>query len=167
MGVAVVVLLGGLWASILVPAAVKARRESSPIHSVDLFERSLGMLAPKTSAGPANVPGRYVMVLERPARVAGTARPSPVVERRKAILLRLLGAVPFTGLLALLGGGAFRLLFVASVIALVGYVGLLVQINVQRRQTAAKVRRLPTASREEIGTLQVERRPRAVGDWRS
>jgi hypothetical protein len=164
MGVAVVMLLGGLWASILVPAAVRARRESSPIHSVDLFERSLGMLAPKTSAGPANAPGRYVMVLERPARVARAGRASAAVERRKAILLRLAGAVPFTGLLALLGGGVFRMLFWLSVVALLGYVGLLLQINVRRMQTAQKVRRLPAAREATLAAHEHDRR--VVGSHR-
>ncbi|HWH32738.1 MAG TPA: hypothetical protein VNU01_08705 [Egibacteraceae bacterium] len=163
MGVAVVVLLGGLWASILVPAAVRARRESSPIHSVDLFERSLGMLAPKTSGGPANVPGRYVMVLERPARVARAGRSSSAVERRKAILLRLAGAVPFTGLLAILGGGLFRTLFLLSVVALLGYVGLLVQVNVRRMQATQKVRRLPV---RQMAPVAHERDSRAVGHGR-
>ena len=125
------------------------------------------MLAPRTTGGPANVPGRYVMVLERPARVARAGRRSPAVERRKAILMRLLGAVPFTGLLAVLGGGFFRTLFVASVIALVAYVGLLLQINAQRMQTAAKVRRLPSQRPYAPAAERMDRRPRAVGDWRS
>lgn len=125
------------------------------------------MLAPRTTGGPANVPGRYVMVLERPARVARAGRSSAAVERRKAILLRLLGAVPFTGLLAVLGGGLFRTLFIASVVALVGYVGLLLQINVRRMQTATKVRRLPAQRPYAPAAGSVDRRPRAVGDWRS
>ena len=124
------------------------------------------MLAPRTSGGPANVPGRYVMVLERPARVARAGRTSPAVQRRKAILVRLLGALPFTGLLALLGGGFFTTLFVVSVIALAGYVALLLFINAQRVQTAAKVRHLPTQRHEAPSAVRVERRPRAVGDWR-
>jgi hypothetical protein len=167
MGVAVVVLLGGLWASILVPAAVRARRETSPLHSVDHFERSMGMLAPKPSVGPANTPGRYVMVLERPSRLTGAARMSPAIERRKAVLLRLLGAVPITGILAWTSGGFFALLFRLSILALVAYVLLLVQVQSRRMQAARKLHHLPVRRQaEEPAAIRVDRRPRAVGGGR-
>jgi hypothetical protein len=149
MGFVVVVLLGGLWASILVPAAVRSRRESSPIHSVDLFERSMGMLAPTkptaSVAGSRQLPGRYVMVLERPGQVARGRMPSPALERRRTVLTRLLAAVPGCGLLALVAGGIFVTIFWLSVLALGGYVALLVQIQARRADAAAKLRRLPTA----------------------
>lgn len=162
MGVAVVVLLGGLWASILVPAAVRSRRESSPIHSVDLFERSMGMLAPRTPSGPANVPGRYVMVLERPSHVAGFGPHATAIERRKAILVRLVAAVPFTGVLALVAGGFFRTLFVMSILALGAYVGLLVQMQARKAEAARKLHRLPT--RAPVAAQRVQRPRRAVGE---
>lgn len=166
MGVAVVVLLGGLWASILVPAAVRARRETSPLHSVDHFERSMGMLAPKPSVGPANTPGRYVMVLERPSRLTGAVRMSPAVERRKAVLLRLAAAVPVTGILAWTSGGFFSMLFRLTLVALIGYVGLLVQLQSRRMQAARKLHHLPVRRVEEPATIRVDRRPRAAGGAR-
>lgn len=65
----VVVLLGGLWALILLPDAWREQRYGSPQNTVDKFEQSMSMLDP---ARP--LPGRHVMVLERPDRVA---RPEP------------------------------------------------------------------------------------------
>lgn len=127
----------------------------------------MGMLAPKPSVGPANTPGRYVMVLERPSRLTGAVRMSPAVERRKAVLLRLLAAVPITGLLAWTAGGVFALLFRVTLIALVGYVGLLAQMQSRKMQAARKLHHLPVRREaEQPSTIRVERRPRAVGGAR-
>lgn len=126
----------------------------------------MGMLAPKPSVGPANTPGRYVMVLERPSRLTGAVRMSPAIERRKAVLMRLLGAVPVTGILAWTTGGFFSLLFRLTLVALIGYVGLLVQMQSRRMQAARKLHHLPLRRVEEPATIRVDRRPRAVGGAR-
>lgn len=127
----------------------------------------MGMLAPKPSVGPANTPGRYVMVLERPSRLTGAVRMSPAVERRKAVLMRLAAAVPVTGILAWTSGGLFSLLFRLSILALVAYVLLLVQIQSRRMQAARTLRHLPVRRAvEEPANLRVDRRPRAAGGAR-
>lgn len=60
----VVVLLGGLWALILLPEAWRERRYGSPLNSVNAFELSMSRLAPVRP-----MPGGHVVVLERPDRV--------------------------------------------------------------------------------------------------
>lgn len=64
MSVMVVVLLGGLWALILLPGAWRERRYGSPLNSVNAFELSMSRLAPVRP-----MPGGHVVVLERPDRV--------------------------------------------------------------------------------------------------
>lgn len=148
MGLLVVILLTGLWASILLPAAVRSRRHFSPIHSVDEFERNMGMLAPKPTIGPVNqrpLPGRHVMVLDRPSAVTGLYRRNhSAVERRRMILFRLLGALAATGFVAVLFGGIFWNAFLIVLIAVAGYVGLLARMQMHRAEVERKIHRLPS-----------------------
>lgn len=175
MDVAVVVILVSLWAAILLPGLVRARRYGSPASSVSRFNGSMDLLE-RTSVGktkttrvaPAN--GRpAVPSPEAPAtwasnptphdrhgrrRLSGAARPGTVTARRRVVLLALAGlfaaalvSVPFLGSAGWVLAGV-----VAALLA--GYVATLRRIAV-RRQLARRVGNLESA--------RVLRRPGSAG----
>jgi hypothetical protein len=151
MNLLVVVLLAGLWASILLPGALRTRRDASPMNSIDQFERRMEMLAPDRLAGrtlgqrPPS--GRHVMVLDDAVAVtrAGTSAGTRArtLRRRRAMLVRLAAAVASTGLLAVVVGGPMNLLFAASFAVTGGYVAVLAQLRSREVDTRRVVRRLP------------------------
>ena len=140
MGWLVVVLLGGLWASILLPGALRARRGTSPLDSISAFERSMSLIAPLQHERP---PGRQVLVLADPGSVTGHSHRARVLARRRSVLRALAGAVVVTGALAPSVGGPFPLLLAASVVVFAGYVVELRRQRHRRLEARAKTRRLP------------------------
>lgn len=92
MSVVVVVLLVVLWAWILLPGAVRERRETSPVTSVSRFERSMAHLAranPVRSRrdGPAQPgPGHRIFVLDRPEAVVHGDASGRAARRRRQVL---------------------------------------------------------------------------------
>lgn len=160
MSVLVVVLLGGVWALILLPGPLQARRLGSPLNSIDAFEQSMSRLAP-----PRTPPGGHVVVLGHPdrdgrrqptpmpgrapqpappqtrvPRATGPPPPSPqTLERRRQVLATLAGATALTGVLGLLVGGMMWVLFVLAYAALSAYVALLVQIRSRREEAREKL----------------------------
>ena len=169
MNLAVVVLLGGLWASILLPGVLRARRDHSPLNSVDSFERSMSMLATHLKTPP----GRQVLVLEDPASVSGELSRARVMRRRRAVLYRLVVAVLASTTLAfLLGGGVFWAAPAVAALALAGYLGLLAEDHARRVEQSRKVRRMPHTERRYSATRPApptgsatagEQRPRRAG----
>jgi len=148
MSAVVVALLGGLWASILLPGALQARRENRPISSVHSFERSMSMLA-----GPARSPsGRRVLVLNHPATVAGKGSRARTARRRRTALARLALAVLATGALAAVLGGLAWLLFAAAVLGLGLYVLLLVEARAREVERRRKVRAIRPPARRVSAT---------------
>lgn len=157
MGSLVVLLLLGLWASILLPGLVRARREATPISSVSTFERCMSMLAPTAGRltagrvsrvrGAAPHPGRHVLVLRDAAAVATGRRRQRVLRRRRALLLRLLAATVATAAAAVVVGGWAWSVFAVVAASLVTYVGLLVQLREREAEVRRKVRRLPSGAR--------------------
>lgn len=164
MSVAVVVLLGGLWALILLPGAWRHHRHG-PLMSVDAFEQSMSRLAP-----PRTPPGGHVVVLGRPdqaggyvpvtprpsspprapapyqppARPPGPRGPSPqTLQRRRQVLGVLAAATVVTGIGGLAFGGIVWLLFVVAYAALFGYIALLVQMRSRREEAREKLHYLP------------------------
>jgi hypothetical protein len=149
MNLLVVVLLGGLWASILLPGALRARRHSSPVSSVDRFERSMGILAPDRLGSGQPRTGRHVLVLADPAHVALGSSRARTLRRRRLMLARLGGGTLVTGLAALLLGGLFTVLFAACAGVATGYVALLVHLRNGELDTRRTVRRLPVQASSE------------------
>lgn len=162
------VLLVGLWASILLPGAWRERRYGSPSISVHAFEQSMSSLAP-----PPRMPGGHVVVLERPDRVGESslsgrpvappqpvatrpprpvARPRPsagpspqTLERRRQVLGVLVVATVLTGIAGLWAGGIAWLFFLLAYVALFGYLALLAQLRARRDEARTKVRHLAPA----------------------
>lgn len=107
----------------------------------------MGMLAPKPTIGPVTqrpLPGRHVMVLDRPSALTGQyRRNNSAVERRRTILFRLLGTLGATGFVAVLFGGIFWNAFLIVLLAVGGYVGLLARLQMHRAEVERKIHRLP------------------------
>lgn len=158
----VIVLLAGLWASILLPGLWRERRGSDPLTSITSFERCMHLLAPRTAPSPARQqPGRHVMVLEEPSRVdpqrpASAAR---LARRRRAVLQWLLALIPATAVVALLLGGLAWGLPVAAGVLYGGYAAEDRRLR-RRARYRSRVRDLPL--RDTPPAYDV--RPRAVGE---
>ena len=89
MNLVVVGLLIGLWAWVLLPGLLRERRNSSPLDTVNSFERSMDRLAQtgleQTSAEPS---GRQILVLDDAERVVSGRARSRAEVRRRAVLAR-------------------------------------------------------------------------------
>ncbi len=142
MGIIVVLLLGGLWALILLPGALRSRRNSSPIDSILAFERSMSLLAPRRPG--ERRPGRHVMVLDRPASLTGRVR-ADVLARRRLALVGLAGATLLAAVLALLFGGVFEALFIVLALVFAVYVAVLRRRQARAAEIRAKIRHLHRA----------------------
>jgi hypothetical protein len=148
MSLLVVVLLAGLWLSILLPGTLRGRRGSSPMNSIDSFERSMGMLAlrsttplqPGLRIGKSPVAGRHVLILHDPGTIARSGPRTQVLRRRRMVLRRLIAAVAATVVPALVFGGAWWAPFALAGTALCGYVALLVHLAGRAAEARSKVR---------------------------
>jgi hypothetical protein len=181
----VLVILGLIWAAVLLPPYLQNRREHRPGDSIASFRHQLSVLERATPEGRAR--SMYRQELTRdwgpPPGTAGYAaartaarRPAPARramapraatrpmtsarKRRRDIFLTLLAAVPVTFLLAMAMGGPVWGLHLLVDVAFVGYVALLVKIQQETAEKELKVRFLPPSS-----LRTVERQPllRRVG----
>lgn len=135
MGTVVLGLLVGLWASLLLPRALRAWREARPMGSVDSFEHTMSRLSPMGSGA-----GRHILVPGQPSPQAGRAR---VVARRRVVLAALVAVAVNALAAALLFGGALWTFGGFALLSLGGYVGVLAQLEARRAERRRKVRRLP------------------------
>jgi uncharacterized membrane protein YciS (DUF1049 family) len=146
--IAVILILGLIWAAVLIPPILRARSQQPRNDSVGDFHYKLSML------GHTNGTHR-----KRPDRVS-TARPafapagrspakqSQTQKRRQDVLFILIGISAGTLFLALLS--RMPVLFAANLIAdalLAGYVYLLIQYKQRTSEQQSKVRFLNTAYR--------------------
>ena len=163
MGLVIIILLAGLWASILLPGVLRTRRDISAVNSVHSFERTMNMLAHRCSTGTtpaaASPPGRHVLVLDDPASVAGYRSRTRMRRRQRAALAQLGSAASVTGGLAVLVGGLLWPLFCISATAFAGYALLVAQVRSREAERARKIRRIahpaPHPARQHV---RVQRR---------
>jgi hypothetical protein len=135
------VCLAVVWAFFLVPPVLRKRREGRPASSVVSFRRQLSTLERAT-------PGTSLTPLQpyQPQPMVGTSfsahmTRSQAQQRRKNVLVGLLGLVGVSFVLLIFAGGALAtLLLVSSVGALGAYVYALVQLRLRAEEAAAKVR---------------------------
>jgi hypothetical protein len=154
MNLLLVLMLGGLWAAILLTGVLGDRRPRSPIASVDDFERLMDTLAPLQQM-PAPDDEGVIPIWHPPT----APRPSPraaALRRRQQIFRALAAAVPGTFALALLFGTWAWLLPAVSTTALVTYCTLLVHLRRRADHRARVVRPLdrPTHQTPETPTRQ-------------
>lgn len=163
----VLVILGLIWAAVLVPPYLQNRREHRPGDSIASFRHQLAVIeratpegrarsttrldaarydAPRYAPAPAAYAGRPVRA-QRPVHPA--RRPvgaqADVRKRRKDVFLTLLGAVGVTFVLALALGGSIWMLHLVADVALIGYVGLLIRFQQLASERDLKVRFLDDA----------------------
>lgn len=138
MSVVWIIVLVVLWAWVLLPGAVRDWSDTSPVSSVERFERCMGMLA---RSRPSRA-GRHVLVLDRPSAVTAGDAIARAARRRKLIVTRLVATVVSTGAVGMLFGGWFWAPFAVSVAALAGYLGLLLHVRSRAAQRRRTVRSL-------------------------
>jgi hypothetical protein len=132
--VLVLIVLGALWAIVLVPPLLRSRTERTS-DSIGDFNHRLGVLSRTNDAVRTTRP----MV---PRRAPSAAK------RRRDVLTVLIGAVLLTMLLAQMSGSTavWALQLIADV-ALIAYVGLWAYFRSLQTDRAAKVRELPQRQR--------------------
>jgi hypothetical protein len=157
----VLVILGLIWAAVLLPPYLQNRREHRPGDSIASFRHQLSVLERATPEGRARNVTRIdsradwsntPQVSYAPQVAAYSARPasrsmaprganvSSARKRRRDVFLTLLGAVGVTFLLAFAMGGMVWMLHLAIDAAFLGYVGLLVKIQQETAEKDIKVR---------------------------
>jgi hypothetical protein len=163
----VLVILGVIWAAVLLPPYLQNRREHRPGDSIASFRHQLSVLERATPEGRARSVARIDSYRDRaPAPVApaqqasysprtGYQRPTPrsamavrrsdVRRRRRDVFLTLLGAVGVTFLLAVAMGGMVWMLQLATDVAFVGFVAMLVRLQQEAAEKDLKVRFLEPA----------------------
>jgi hypothetical protein len=150
MNLVVVGLLIGLWAWVLLPGLLRERRNSSPLDTVNSFERSMDRLAQTgLEQPPAEASGRQIMVLDDAERVVSGRARSRAEVRRRAVLARGGFVVVAAGLGGGVGGGLWWIPF-----AVLGPLYLLYVVAVVRLE-----RRL-AEQREMLHDLAQERERR-------
>lgn len=175
----VLVILGLIWAAVLVPPYLQNRREHRPGDSIASFRHQLSVLERATPEGRArstyrrevahdwDTPRAAYAPARRPvATRAAMARPAPVGmrpsasvrKRRRDIFLTLLAAVPVTFLLAFAMGGAVWGLHLLVDVAFVGYVALLIKIQQETAEKELKVRFLQPTSLRAVDQQPLLRR---------
>lgn len=157
----VLVILGVIWAAVLLPPYLQNRREHRPGDSIASFRHQLSVLERATPEGRARSVARIDSHRDwAPAPVAqpqasysprtGYNRPAPrsamavrrsdVRRRRRDVFLTLLGAVGVTFLLAIAMGGVVWMLQLATDVAFLGFVGMLVKLQQEAVEKDLKVR---------------------------
>jgi hypothetical protein len=136
---ALIVFLVVLWAVVLLPGALRARRRST-MSTVTGFGKAMDVLRPSARGG------RQVLVIQDAERISG---PIPLVEqvtdsasrrlreanaRRRRTLLGLSGASAFSLLMAVLFGGSWWAMWLVLTAGIAAYVAWLRNIHIQRMQ---------------------------------
>jgi hypothetical protein len=169
MNLVVVGLLIGLWAWVLLPGLLRERRNSSPLDTVNKFERSMDTLAQTGADQPsADLSGREILVLDDAERVVSGHARSRAEVRRRALLARGGFVVVATAAAGAVGGGLWWIpLAVAGPLYLL-YVVAVLRLErrlAERREmlhdlAEERERRLPT----EPAPLEVDAVELVVGD---
>jgi len=173
-----IVLLGLVWAALLVPHALRSR-SASPHTTVGGFERAMDVLRSDSGSGlgrqvlvPADagrIVGRADAAAVRPLRPLGRGgrRESALIDRRRAWFVRSLAATGGTLLLALVFGGRLWLLFVLAAAPTAAFVAVLRRWKLQRDQAHQVVHDLdrdgPFAGRSSHDEVSVVLGDLAVG----
>jgi hypothetical protein len=112
MNLVVVGLLIGLWAWVLLPGLLRERRNSSPLDTVNNFERSMGTLAQTgVEQSPGETSGRQILVLDDAERVVSGHARSRAEVRRRAVLARGGFVVVVAAVGGAVGGGLWWIPF--------------------------------------------------------
>lgn len=168
MNEALLVILAFLWALMLLPGAIRARR-SSTRATVGGFHRAMEVLRQRPDGRQVMVPDDADRIVSRPAGSGGTphervaaarqrgdgsdraAASRELLRRRRRLFVRLGVATAGLLVIALIAGGLVWLLFGLSAVALTGYAALLRRWKLERDQAREVVR--------DLTSVRDERRP--------
>lgn len=159
MTLVVLLILAGLWAVVLVPPVLRAKRTERTGDSIGDFNYRLDVLS-RTNGG-TRARNRRIAPLSPVARASGGVYASPVpmppppsqraAKRRRDILTFLVGGAAITFLGAYgLGIGAFWSLQLLFDVLLAVYLGLWVSVRSAQIERAVKVRYLPAPQTPEL-----------------
>lgn len=151
MNLLVIVLLGLLWASILIPGVLRDRRKRSPHTSIDAFERSMGILANdlrRHVPGSAPTPGRHVLVVDDPDRFARRPSRLRALRRRRQVLQALVISTLLSVVAAAVAGIPGLVALAVTGTALPAYVALLLRVRVREGDARRTLRSLPAREEE-------------------
>jgi hypothetical protein len=160
--IVVLLILAILWAAVLVPPALRARAESSPVDSIGSFRRQLrilqrvapGVTSPVRPSPALQSPPVMVMGTVRSATASARRAQSRVQKRRRDILFGLLAAMGGSLLLGFVP--PLRVMWglhVALDVVFVAYVALLVHLRNLALEQEMKVRFLPPSPPPEPALL--------------
>lgn len=150
MNLLVIVLLGLLWASILIPGVLRGRRQRSPHTSIDAFERSMGILANdlrRHVPGSAPPPGRQVLVVDDRDRFARRPSRLRALRRRRQVLQALVLLTLLSGVAAAVAGVPGLAALGVSGTALAAYVAVLLRVRAREGDARRTLRYLPAPGR--------------------
>jgi hypothetical protein len=148
--IAVILVLGVVWAAVLIPPILRARAQQARNDSVGDFHHRLTVLG-RTNGNHRVRPAR--LSPSRPAfpPVRGGVRQTQAQKRRQDVLLVLLGLCFGTLVLAVLGRmPALMVLQLLADALLIGYVSLLLRYKRHASEQRSKVRYLNTAYRAPL-----------------
>jgi Flp pilus assembly protein TadB len=147
----ILLIVGAAWLAVLLPPLVRARLNGSPANSVTNFRRQLnqlrGMARPlaptqQRPAGRAQRPAAYgsmtgALVRQssaRPQYRPQNVSPAAMQRQKRQNLVFGLAGISFASLMlgVATGSSAFVYTFILSLLALVGYCYVLVQMRVKR-----------------------------------
>lgn len=157
----VLLILAVVWGVVLIPPALRARSEASPVDSIGAFQRQLHVLertSPQAAAAGAHriAPYQPTAPVRRPANPARPMAAVPTVsasaiskaqarQRRRDIFLGLAVAVPTTLVAAvIISTPVMWLLHLAVDAAFAGFVTLLIRSRNLAAEREMKVRYLPS-----------------------
>ncbi|MFA5786687.1 MAG: hypothetical protein WDA71_06880 [Actinomycetota bacterium] len=147
MSLVLLLLLVAAWASVIIPAMTRARREGSPLSTIGSFERAMGVLS--STRGDELVAGRWVLVPRDPQAFAQGRARARVLKRRRKTLERL-GALTLACLVLSLVTH-FWIAWIAFIFfgaSLGGYIALLVSWQRRRAERERVVRHMPYAEED-------------------
>lgn len=156
------------WAAVLLPSALRSRRETDPQVTVGGFTQAMAVLRGRPDGREIMVPRQADRIVSHgPASTSprpGASRRSSVVARRRSMFVRLLVATIGTFVLAVVVGGLLWPMFVTTAVALVGYVAMLRHFKLEADEARAVVRTLDLSAYERGADQDVHhRQPVAVG----
>ncbi len=163
------------WAAVLLPSALRARRETDPLVTVGGFTQAMAVLRGRPDGREIMVPGQAERIVSHgqsarprtrpaPAPAPGGGRRAELLARRRALFVRLLGATGVTFALAAVVGGLLWPVFVVTALALGVYVALLRHFKLEADQAREVVRTIDVTDDRPTGwAREDERVPVAVG----
>ena len=162
------------WAAVLLPSALRSRRETDPLVTVGGFTQAMAVLRGRPDGREIMVPGQAERIVghgqparrpaPRPATTPRGDRRSELLARRRTLFVRLLGATAGTFVLAVLVGGLLWPVFVTTALTLGVYVAMLRHFKLEADQARDVVRTIDvTDEGSGTWTLEDERQPVAVG----